>query len=119
MQQPDVIVIGAGIAGCEAAWQAARLGASVALYEMRPERQTPMHSTPLAGELIGTACLGMDTLDRATGLLMSELRAVGSLIADAADKSRIGGVGLFEVGRRAFAQAVTPRVRCQRAEHRR
>lgn len=124
MLEPQVIVIGGGIAGCEAAFQAARLGVRVALYEMRPERQSQMHSTGLLGELTGTACLGVDDPDRATGLLVAELRVLGSLIAAAADRTRLNADSLFQVGRTAFAEFVTeqivehPLIELRRAEAR-
>lgn len=110
MQEPHVTVIGGGIAGCEAAYQAARLGVRVVLHEMRPQRISPMHSTDLLGELTGTACLGVDHLDRATGLLVAELRTLGSLIAAAADHTRLNPDSLFQVGRTAFAEFITEQV---------
>ncbi len=110
MREPQVIVIGGGIAGSEAAFQAARLGVRVALYEMRPGRQSQMHSTDLLGELTGTACLGVDDPDRATGLLVAELRVLGSLIAAAADHTRLNADSLLQVGRTAFAEFVTEQI---------
>jgi methylenetetrahydrofolate--tRNA-(uracil-5-)-methyltransferase len=107
MNDPQVIVIGGGIAGVEAAYQAAERGVRVLLQEMRPDRQTPMHRTSLLGELTGTSCFGVDALDRATGLMMAELRMLSSLVARAADETRIAKDSLFQVGRTAFAEYMT------------
>jgi methylenetetrahydrofolate--tRNA-(uracil-5-)-methyltransferase len=82
----------------------------VALYEMRPGRHSTMHSTDLLGELTGTACLGVDSPDRATGLLVAELRMLGSLIAAAADRTRLNADSLFQVGRTAFSEFVTEQI---------
>ncbi len=98
------------MAGAEAAYQAARRGAAVRLYEIRPEGQTPMHSTGLLAELTGSGSFGLDQLDRATGLLIAELRRLDSLIIQAADATRVIDSSLLTVDRQAFAEHVTERI---------
>ncbi len=110
MQERRITVIGGGPAGAEAAYQAASRGAAVRLYEMRPHAQTPMHSTGLLAELTGAASFGMDQPDRATGLLLAELRRLGSLIVQAADATRMDSADLHTVDRHAFAEYVTRRI---------
>ena len=84
-----VIVYGAGLAGCEAAWQAAERGVLVQLYEMKPLKYTPAHSSPGFAELVCSNSLRSDILANAVGLLKEELRRLGSLIMQAADATRI------------------------------
>jgi len=103
-------VIGAGLAGSEAAWQAAELGVSVTLYEMRPEKLTPAHTGGLFAELVCSNSLGSNLIDRAQGLLKEELRRLGSLIIRCADNTALPAGGALAVGRVAFAQAVTSAV---------
>ncbi len=107
MQQPTLTVIGGGLAGSEAAWQAASRGVQVTLYEMRPQRKTPAHQTGLLGELVCSNSLGSDLPDRAPGLLKRELRRLGSLIMACADVSAVPAGGALAVGRETFAQRVT------------
>ncbi|MDQ3591117.1 MAG: FAD-dependent oxidoreductase, partial [Actinomycetota bacterium] len=73
----DVTVIGGGLAGCEAAWQAAELGCSVQLWEMRPVKQTPAHHTDSFAELVCSNSMGNRSLETASGLLKEELRRLG------------------------------------------
>ncbi len=103
-------VIGGGLAGSEAAWQAAQRGVDVVLWEMRPQRMTPAHVTDRLAELVCSNSLGSDLLDRAGGLLKAELRRLGSLIMACADETRVPGGGALAVGREAFAQMVTERI---------
>ena len=103
-------VIGGGLAGSEAAWQAAQRGIDVVLWEMRPHRMTPAHVTDRLAELVCSNSLGSDLLDRAGGLLKAELRRLGSLIMACADETRVPGGGALAVGREAFAQRVTERI---------
>jgi methylenetetrahydrofolate--tRNA-(uracil-5-)-methyltransferase len=110
MQQPDLIIIGAGLAGSEAAWQVAELGLNVELCEMRPEKQTPAHLTDKCGELVCSNSLGSHLVDRASGLLQEELRRMGSLIIDVAEAARVPAGGALAVDRDAFADAITDRV---------
>ena len=86
MTDKEVIVIGAGLAGSEAAWQIANSGLSVKLVEMRPIRSTPAHHTSEFGELVCSNSFGALSPDRASGLLQQELRAFNSLIVNTADK---------------------------------
>ena len=106
-----VTVIGAGLAGCEAAWQLARRGIPVRLHEMKPEKMTPAHHSPLFGELVCSNSLRSDQLENAVGLLKEELRRLDSLILRCADEHRVPAGGALAVDRTAFAQAVTDRVR--------
>ena len=100
-------VIGGGLAGCEAAWQAASRGVPVTLYEMRPDRTTPAHQTDRLAELVCSNSLGSDLPDRAPGLLKRELRTLGSLILHCADQCAVPAGGALAVGREAFSGAVT------------
>jgi len=103
----ELIVIGAGLAGSEAAWQAAERGVQVTLYEMRPRKMTPAHTSGLFAELVCSNSLGSNLIDRALGLLKEELRRLGSLIIRCADATALPAGGALAVGRQAFAQAVT------------
>ena len=87
--KPTVEIIGAGLAGCEAAWQAARIGAHVRLYEMKPEKHTPAHHTDGFAELVCSNSFRSDSVTNAVGLLKEELRTLGSLIMSAADATRV------------------------------
>ncbi len=111
---PEITVIGAGLAGSEAAWQAAERGVHVVLYEMRPVVMTPVHCTPYMAELVCSNSLGSDLVDRAPGLLKEELRRLRSLILACADQVAVPAGGALAVGRDAFAQAVTARVEAHR-----
>jgi len=106
----DIVVIGAGLAGSEAAWQAAQRGVHVALYEMRPTVMTPAHRTAYMAELVCSNSLGSNLPDRAPGLLKEELRRLRSLIVACADESSVPAGGALAVGRDAFAQTVTARI---------
>ena len=102
-----VVVIGGGLAGCEAAWQVAQRGVPVTLFEMRPERNTPAHTTDQLAELVCSNSLGSKLPDRATGLLLSELRRLGSLLAAAAAETCVPAGGSLSVDRAAFSGRVT------------
>jgi methylenetetrahydrofolate--tRNA-(uracil-5-)-methyltransferase len=108
--QTNVTVVGAGLAGAEAAWQAAQRGARVTLYEMRPRRMTPAHETDRMAELVCSNSLGSNLPDRALGLLKNELRRLGSLIIACADRTAVPAGAALAVGREAFSQAVTEAV---------
>ncbi len=104
---PDVIVVGAGLAGSEAAWQAAERGASVTLIEMRPARMTAAHHTDRMAELVCSNSLGSNLPDRALGVLKAELRRLGSLIIRCADDHAVPAGGALAVDRDAFSEAVS------------
>ncbi|MBN1138477.1 MAG: FADH(2)-oxidizing methylenetetrahydrofolate--tRNA-(uracil(54)-C(5))-methyltransferase TrmFO [Anaerolineae bacterium] len=106
----DLAVIGGGLAGSEAAWQAARRGLQVTLYEMRPQRTTPAHVSPWLAELVCSNSLGSNLVDRAPGLLKQELRRLGSLILAAADATGVPAGGALAVDREVFAQTVTEQI---------
>ena len=106
-----VIVIGAGLAGSEAAWQLAQRGIPVELHEMKPEKMTPAHHSPSFGELVCSNSLRSDQLENAVGLLKEELRRCGSLIMACADAHRVEAGGALAVDREAFAAAITEQIR--------
>ncbi|MCL7452745.1 MAG: FADH(2)-oxidizing methylenetetrahydrofolate--tRNA-(uracil(54)-C(5))-methyltransferase TrmFO [Anaerolineae bacterium] len=106
----DLVVIGGGLAGSEAAWQAAQRGLAVTLFEMRPEKTTPAHVTGNLAELVCSNSLGSNLVDRAPGLLKEELRRLGSLVVDCADATAVPAGGALAVDREAFAQEVTNRI---------
>lgn len=110
-EKPCVTVIGAGLAGCEAAWQVAERGLPVTLYEMKPEKKTPAHHSDLFGELVCSNSLRSDQLENAVGLLKEEMRRLGSLILSCADRTQVAAGGALAVDRTAFAQAVTDAIR--------
>ena len=107
----QVQVIGAGLAGCEAAWQLAQRGIPVALWEMKPRKKTPAHHSDLFGELVCSNSLRSDQLENAVGLLKEELRRLNSLILRCADAHRVAAGGALAVDRLGFAQAITDAVR--------
>lgn len=99
-------VIGGGLAGTEAAWQAAQLGVETVLYEMRPQRQTPAHRTGNLAELVCSNSLGSALPDRASGLLKNELRRLNSLLMRCADRAAVPAGGALAVDREVFALEV-------------
>ncbi len=101
------IVIGGGLAGCEAAWQLANRGIKVDLYEMRPAVMTPAHSTSNLAELVCSNSLRSDRLENAVGLLKEEMRRLNSLIIKAADLHRIPAGGALAVDRESFSEYIT------------
>jgi methylenetetrahydrofolate--tRNA-(uracil-5-)-methyltransferase len=119
---PNVTIIGAGLAGSEAAWQAAELGCSVELWEMRPQRETPAHRTEHFAELVCSNSLGNLALETASGLLKEELRRLGSVILQCADANPVPAGGALGVAREDFPRAVTelvyshPNIRVVRKE---
>jgi methylenetetrahydrofolate--tRNA-(uracil-5-)-methyltransferase len=106
----QLIVIGGGLAGSEAAWQAARCGISVKLHEMRPEVATGAHITSDLAELVCSNSLGSNIVDRASGLLKQELRMLGSLLIECADQSALPAGGALAVDRDKFSALVTRKV---------
>ena len=107
----NVTVIGAGLAGSEAAWQLAQRGIDVTLREMKPEKKTPAHETEYFAELCCSNSLRSDQLENAVGLLKEELRRLGSLILQCADATRVEAGGALAVDRHGFARMVTEQVR--------
>lgn len=106
----DIVVVGAGLAGCEAAWQIAERGLTVTLYEMRPGQPTVAHATDQFAELVCSNSLGSTRLDRALGLLKEEMRRLGSLVVACAEAHALPAGGALAVDRHGFARAVTERV---------
>src|SRR5437763_1346567 len=105
--KPGITIIGAGLAGCEAAWQCARRGVPVTLYEMRPARSTPAHTTDNFGELVCSNSLKSESENSAPWLLKKELRELGSLSLGAADHSRVPGGHALTVDREVFSREIT------------
>jgi methylenetetrahydrofolate--tRNA-(uracil-5-)-methyltransferase len=106
----SLIVIGGGLAGTEAAWQAAQRGILTCLYEMRPVRQTPAHVSDRLAELVCSNSLGSDLPNRAPGLLKAEIRCLASLIMEVAEKAAVPAGGALAVDRERFAEEVTQRI---------
>ncbi|GAB1422571.1 FADH(2)-oxidizing methylenetetrahydrofolate--tRNA-(uracil(54)-C(5))-methyltra nsferase TrmFO [Anaerolineales bacterium] len=102
-----VTVVGGGLAGSEAAWQLAKRGIPVKLYEMRPVKKTDAHITDQLGELVCSNSLGSKLVDRASGLLQHEVKRLGSLLMDCAEKAALPAGGALAVDREKFAQYVT------------
>jgi methylenetetrahydrofolate--tRNA-(uracil-5-)-methyltransferase len=105
-----ITVVGGGLAGTEAAWQVAERGMQVRLFEMRPRKMTPAHTTDRLAELVCSNSLGSDLVDRAPGLLKHELRTYGSLLIECAGQATVPAGGALAVDRDVFAQAVTDRI---------
>ena len=110
MSNVDVTIIGGGLAGSEAAWQAAQKGYRVHLYEMRPQVETGAHVTGFLAELVCSNSLGSDMPDRASGLLKNELRRLGSVLLEIAEQTAVPAGSALAVDRDLFAQAVTERI---------
>lgn len=106
-----VTVLGAGLAGSECAWQLATRGIKVRLVEMKPNKMTPAHSSPLFAELVCSNSLRSDELTNAVGLLKAEMRKMGSLIMASADKTRVAAGGALAVDRVGFSQYITEKLR--------
>src|SRR5215470_20113166 len=115
-------IIGAGLAGCEAAWQCAQRGIAVELYEMRPQRSTPAHQTDQFAELVCSNSLKSESENSAPWLLKQEMRQAGSLLLEAARETQVPAGHALAVDRDAFAARVTelissePRIRIVREE---
>jgi methylenetetrahydrofolate--tRNA-(uracil-5-)-methyltransferase len=102
-----ITIVGGGLAGCEAAWQAASLGVPVTLFEMRPVRPTAVHKTDRLAELVCSNSFRGDKLDNAVGLLKEEMRRLGSLVMRAAEASRVPAGAALAVDRERFASEIT------------
>jgi methylenetetrahydrofolate--tRNA-(uracil-5-)-methyltransferase len=113
MSEPKpVLVIGGGLAGCEAAWQLAEAGHQVDLMEMRPQRRTPVHTTGNLAELVCSNSLRGDHLSNAVGLLKREMETIGSLVITAARKASVPAGGALAVDRERFARLITEQLEC-------
>ena len=108
----DLIVVGGGLAGSEAAWQAAERGMRVFLYEMRPEVSTGAHTGEHLAELVCSNSLGSNLPDRASGVLKEELRKMGSMVLRCAEETAVPAGGALAVDRQAFAHHVTEKITC-------
>ncbi len=106
----DLIIIGGGLAGSEAAYQAAQQGLKVQLHEMRPSMQTGAHQTQDLAELVCSNSLGSNLPDRASGLLKNEVRLLGSLLLECAEAAALPAGGALAVDRELFARLVTERI---------
>jgi len=106
-----VRVIGGGLAGCEAAWQLAKRGINVRLYEMKPKKHSPAHSLDSLCELVCSNSLRSDKLENAVGLLKQEMRTFGSVIMECADKTAVPAGGALAVDRTLFSEAVTEKIK--------
>jgi methylenetetrahydrofolate--tRNA-(uracil-5-)-methyltransferase len=106
----DLIIIGGGLSGCEAAWQAANRGLSVSLFEMRPKMKTGAHVGDSLGELVCSNSLGSNLNNRASGLLKNELREMGSLLIYCADQTSVPAGGALAVDREKFGLLITENI---------
>lgn len=107
MDKNKVIVVGGGLAGCEAAWQLAQRGCAVELYEMKPQKKSPAHHSDDLCELVCSNSLRAEGLKNAVGLLKEEMRALGSIVMRCADENRVPAGGALAVDREGFSRAVT------------
>jgi len=105
--EKEVIVVGAGLAGSEAAYQLAKRGIKVKLYEMKAKKKTPAHSKDYYSELVCSNSLGSDSLENASGLMKEELRILGSLLIEVADKNRVPAGQALAVDRDGFSEEVS------------
>src|SRR5919107_2993897 len=103
-------IVGGGLAGSEAAWQAAELGVDVTIHEMRPVHPTAVHKTDGLAELVCSNSFRGDKIDNAVGLLKEEMRRLGSLVLRAADESRVPAGAALAVDRERFSEAITQAV---------
>jgi methylenetetrahydrofolate--tRNA-(uracil-5-)-methyltransferase len=115
-------IVGGGLAGSEAAWQAAEMGVDVTIHEMRPVRPTAVHQTDALAELVCSNSFRADKIDNAVGLIKEEMRRLGSIVMRCADQARVPAGAALAVDRQVFARAVTdavsnhPRIRISREE---
>ena len=106
-----VTVVGAGLAGCEAAWQLVQRGIPVRLVEMKPLKKSPAHQMDSFAELVCSNSLRSDRLQNAVGLLKEEMRVLGSLIMEAAEHARVPAGGALAVDRQAFSGYITEKLK--------
>ncbi len=105
-----ITIIGGGLAGCEAAWQAVGQGVPVRLLEMKPLRFSPAHRSPLLAELVCSNSLRSQDLDSAVGLLKEEMRLLGSLVLESAQRHQVPAGKSLSVDREGFARTVTEKI---------
>ena len=110
-ENAKIKVIGAGLAGCEAAYAAARLGVKVELYEMKPHKHSPAHHTDGFAELVCSNSLRSNQLSNAVGLLKEELRNLGSLIMEAAYATEVPAGSALAVNREEFSDYITNKIK--------
>src|SRR3990172_281721 len=108
----ELTVIGGGLAGSEAAWQAAERGIKVLLYEMRPQKLTEAHRTGMLGELVCSNSLRSNDVSSAPGLLKKELSMAGSLVMEAAESSAVPAGSALAVDRELFAVYISEKLSC-------
>ena len=106
-EDSSVFVIGAGLAGSEAAWQLASAGVKVTLFEMRPNKKSPAHHSTEFAELVCSNSFGAQSSDRAAGLLQEELRELKSIVIAKADEHSVPAGGALAVDRSQFSQSIT------------
>ena len=111
MSERKVTVIGAGLAGCEAAWQIANRGVSVRLIEMKPQKYTPAHKSEKFAELVCSNSLRAASVTNGVGLLKEEMRRCGSLIMEAADKTAVPAGAALAVDREKFSDYITEKIK--------
>lgn len=107
----ELNIIGAGLAGCEAAWQAAQKGIKVKLYEMKPQKHSPAHTNRNFAELVCSNSLRADGISNAVGLLKEEMRRMDSLIMQSADSTKVPAGGALAVDRDGFSETVTQKIK--------
>ena len=111
LEEKTVNIYGAGLAGCEAAWQAAERGVKVRLYEMKPQKYTPAHHSEGFAELVCSNSLRSDSLTNAVGLLKEEMRRLGSLIMAAAEETKVPAGSALAVDRTLFSDFITEKIK--------
>lgn len=111
MSNAQITVIGAGLAGCEAAWQIAKRGVRVRLLEMKGSKYTPAHKSPLFAELVCSNSFKANRVDSAAGLMKEEMRRLGSLLLEVADSCAVAAGGALAVDRELFSQKVTDAIK--------
>ncbi len=111
MKTPSVLIIGAGLAGCEAAWQAAEAGVDVTLWEMKPHRMSPAHKSEGYAELVCSNSLRSSQLSNGVGLLKAELSMMGSLIMQAAKATQVPAGSALAVNREEFSAYITEKIK--------
>jgi methylenetetrahydrofolate--tRNA-(uracil-5-)-methyltransferase len=110
MKRPHITVIGAGLAGCEAAWRAANMGVAVTLYEMKPTKFSPAHTNPGLAELVCSNSLRAESTENASGILKCEMELLDSIVIGAARETRVPAGSALAVDRERFSAAITERL---------